>query len=71
MVRPCLTAGQRSDFKGADVFLPDLPHAKTLIADRGHDSNKVREIIVTQGITVCISSKKNRIAKQHTKTPPF
>lgn len=44
-VRLHLTEGQRSDFKGADVLQPDLPDAKTLIIDRGYDSNKVRKII--------------------------
>ncbi len=59
-VRLHLTAGQRSDFKGADVLLPNLPAAKVLIADRGYDSAKVRKIIEDQKIEVCIPSKKNR-----------
>lgn len=45
-IRLHLTAGQRSDFKGADVLLPDLTGATTLIADRG--------------VTACIPPKKNR-----------
>ncbi len=40
-IRLHLTAGQRSDFKGADVFLPGFPPTMVLIADRGHDSAKV------------------------------
>ena len=38
-----LTEGQRSDFKGADVLLKDLPQAETLISDRGYDSTKIRK----------------------------
>ena len=38
-----LTEGQRSDFKGADVLLKDLPQAETLIGDRGYDSTKIRK----------------------------
>jgi transposase len=59
-VRLHLTEGQRSDFKGADVLLPDLPDTKTLIADRGYDSKKVRKIIEDQDVAACIPPKKNR-----------
>jgi len=59
-IRLHLTAGQRSDFKGADVLLPGLPPAKVLIADRGYDSANVRKIVQDQKIEACIPSKKNR-----------
>ena len=59
-IRLYLTAGQRSDFKGADGLLPDLTGATSLIADRGHDSNKVRKLLADQGVTACIPAKKNR-----------
>ena len=59
-IRLRLTAGQRSDFQGADVLLPCLPTAKVLIADRGYDSAKVRKIVEDQKIEVCIPSRKNR-----------
>ena len=59
-IRLYLTAGQRSDFKGADVLLPGLTGATTLIADRGCDSNKVRKLLADQGVTACIPPKKNR-----------
>lgn len=59
-VRLHLTEGQRSDFKGADVLLKGLPKAKTLIADRGYDSNKIRKMLDEQEITPCIPPKKNR-----------
>ena len=60
-VRLLLTEGQRSDFKGADVLLKDLPKAQTLIGDRGYDSNKIRNLLIEQEITPCIPPKKNRI----------
>jgi transposase len=68
--RLCLTAGQPSvfrgsDFKGADMLLPNLPCVKVLIADRGYDSNKVRNMIAKQGLTACIPPKKNRIYDIH------
>ena len=59
-IRLLLTAGQCSDYKGADALLPDLPPARVLIADRGYDSAKVRKIVSDQYIEVCIPSKKNR-----------
>jgi hypothetical protein len=37
-----LTEGQMSDHKGARLMLGALPKAKTLIADRGYDSNWFR-----------------------------
>ncbi len=59
-IRLHLTAGQRSDFKGADVLLPDLPPAKVLIADRGYDSAKVQKVVEDQQVEACIPSNKNR-----------
>lgn len=47
-IRLHLTEGQRSDFKGADVLLKDLPKTRTLIGDRGYDSNKIRERLAEQ-----------------------
>ena len=35
-VRLYLTEGQRSDFKGAEVLLKNLPKAETLIGDKGY-----------------------------------
>ena len=59
-IRLYLTEGQRSDFKGAYVLLPDLPPTKMLLGDRGYDGNKVRKIISEQNVTPCIPPKKNR-----------
>ena len=59
-VRLHLSQGQCSDFSGADVLLRDLPEARVLIGDKGYDSNKVRTLLLEQGITPCIPSRRNR-----------
>jgi len=38
---PLLTEGQTSDHIGAKLLYPRLPEAKTLIADKGYDSQRV------------------------------
>ncbi|GBR22584.1 IS5 family transposase [Gluconobacter japonicus] len=60
-VRLHLTAGQVSDFKGADVLLADLSdETEQVIGDRGYDSNKIRQSLADRNITACIPPKKNR-----------
>ena len=59
-VRLLITEGQRSDFKGADVLLKDLPRAKALLGDKGYDSDKIRAMLADLDITPCIPPKKNR-----------
>ena len=59
-IRLHLTAGQRSDFKGADVLLPSRPPVKVLIADRGYESAKVRKTDEGRHVKACIPSRKNR-----------
>ncbi len=58
-----LNVGQTSDYKGAEVLLPDLPAARVLIADRGQDSNKIRKSVTDQNIEACIPSRKTRKKK--------
>jgi transposase len=66
-VRLHLTAGQVSDFKGADVLLADLPgETEEVIGDRGYDSNQIRLSLAERNITACILPKKNRKSK-----PPY
>ncbi len=63
-VRLHLTAGQVSDFKGADVLLADLPAGtEKVIGDRGYDSNRIRLSLAERNITACIPPKKNRKSK--------
>ena len=66
-IRLHLTAGQVSDFKGADVLLPDLPEGtEEVIGDRGYDSNRISLSLAARNITACIPPKKNRNIK-----PPY
>ncbi|WP_408884426.1 transposase [Komagataeibacter xylinus] len=59
-----MTAGQVSDFKGADVLLADLPEGtEEVIGDRGYDSNRIRRYLVERNITACIPPRKNRKSK--------
>ena len=55
-----LSAGQVSDYKGAQQLLEFLPHAKVMIADRGYDANWFRQALNEKGIVPCIPPKKNR-----------
>lgn len=55
-----LTAGQTSDHKGADALVDHLPRAKTLIADKGYDSDSFRSRLTAKGITPCIPPLKHR-----------
>jgi transposase len=66
-VRLHLTAGQVSDFRGADVLLADLPDkTEDVIGDRGYDSNQIRLSLAERNITACLPPKKNRKLK-----PPY
>ena len=55
-----LTAGQVSDYKGAEYLVGDLPLARCLLADRGYDATWFREALLDRKITPCIPPKKNR-----------
>ena len=55
-----LTAGQVSDYRGADRVLSALPPADTLIADRGYDSDTLRKALAERGIESCIPGRANR-----------
>jgi len=49
-----------SDHKGARLILDALPPAKTLLADRGYDSNWFRDALAKRGCKPCIPSIKSR-----------
>jgi transposase len=55
-----LTEGQMSDHIGAKLLYPGLPEAKTLIADKGYDSDEFRDALQAKGIEACIPPKINR-----------
>lgn len=55
-----LSAGQRSDFKGAEAILHDLQKAKELVTDKDYVANWFREALAERKIKACIPSKSNR-----------
>ena len=58
-----LTEGQMSDHTGAKILYPALPPAKTLIADKGYDSDTFRDALAAKNIEPCIPPKSNRIVQ--------
>lgn len=60
-VRAGISGGEVSDFKGFDALVDDdLPKAKVFLADRGYDSNHIRNSIIERGGTPVIPGKANR-----------
>lgn len=58
----CLTEGQTSDHIGAKLTYPALPeHARTIIGDKGYDSDEYRAALKAKGITPCIPPRKGRL----------
>ena len=56
-----ITAGQVSDYRGYDAVMDDdLPQPKVLMADRGYDSDHIREDVEQRGGTPIIPARKNR-----------
>lgn len=55
-----LSAGQVSDYKGAQALIDKMPDAKDLLADRGYDANWFRQALEERGIRPCIPPRKNR-----------
>ena len=56
-----VTAGQVSDYRGYDAVMDDdLPQPKELMADKGYDSDHIREDVEQQGGTPIIPFRKNR-----------
>ena len=57
-----LSEGQMSDYKGAALMLGALPKAKTLLGDRGYETDWFRAALADRKITACIPSRVNRRA---------
>jgi transposase len=56
-----ITAGQVSDYIGyGDVMGGGLPPPKVLIADKGYDSDAIREDVEARGGTPVIPPRRNR-----------
>jgi transposase len=53
-----------SDHIGAKLTYPALPeHARTIIGDKGYDSDEYRAALKAKGITPCIPPRKGRILR--------
>ncbi len=60
-MRTEITPGQDSDYTGyAMVMADNLPQPAVLVADRGYDSDKIREDIETRDALPMIPMRKNR-----------
>jgi len=56
-----VSGGEVSDYKGFDLLRADpLQAPKVFIADKGYDSNHVRETIASEGGTPVIPARANR-----------
>ena len=60
-----ISGGEVSDYKGFDLLRVDpLPVPKVFIADKGYDSNHIRDAIAAQGGTPVIPARANRKASE-------
>ncbi|WP_198912607.1 transposase [Acetobacter oeni] len=67
-----LTAGQVSDFKGADVLLADLPEgAEEVTDDRGYDSNRLRHSLARAGYNRLYSAEEKQKRKARLQPAPL
>jgi transposase len=56
-----ITAGEVSDHLGFDPLMEaEGPEAKVLLADRGYDSDQIRETQEEIGVSVVIPTRRNR-----------
>ncbi len=55
-----VTAGQVSDYIGAQALLSSLPDVDWLLGDRGYDADWFREALKDKGIRACIPGRKQR-----------
>ena len=59
-LRMFLTAGQVSDYRGAQALSDALPAADWLLADRGYDTDWFRETLQDKKIRSCIPGRNGR-----------
>ncbi|WP_232419362.1 IS5 family transposase [Paracoccus sp. N5] len=60
-MRTEITPGQDSDYTGYDMVMADnLPQPAVLVADRGYDSDKIREDIESRNALPMIPMRRNR-----------
>ncbi|GAB3395308.1 hypothetical protein GCM10027514_42520 [Azotobacter armeniacus] len=56
-----ITGGEVSDCSLAPELIAQLPSAAVIVADKGHDSERIRERIEAQGARAVIPRKRNSI----------
>jgi len=56
-----ITGGQINDCTQAPALITKLPAAETIVADKGYDSERIREQIERPGAEAVIPSKRNSI----------
>lgn len=60
-----ITPGQVSDYRGYDAVMDgDLPRPRVLIADKGYDSDAIRDDVEVRGGTAVIPARKTRNAPE-------
>ena len=60
-MKVALKPGQTSDYPGYDAVMDDdLPQPKVLLADKGYDSDAIRDDVEARGGTSVIPARKNR-----------
>lgn len=60
-MKAAITAGQVSDYTGyAETVDADLPSTRVLIADKGYDSDAIREAVEAGGGAAVIPPRRNR-----------
>ena len=61
-----LTGGQVSDSKEGSLLIEaNLYRMKALLADKGYDTNQIREMLANKKVTPCIPPKSNRKIQYH------
>ena len=58
---PFLFSGQVNDCTVAPELIARLPQVETIIADKGYDSERIRETIESQGAKSVIPRKRNSV----------
>jgi transposase len=59
-IKLTLTAGQTHDMQAAPALIADLPDGAMLLADKGYDSDAIRQVAMARGAWANIPPKANR-----------
>ncbi len=60
-----LTAGQVSDYKGAEKLRGDFPAAKYLLANKGYDADWFRDGLLEKGLRPAFPPRRTGNARSH------